>query len=206
MMSIQNVHQVSDSHATVEKAMEQLGHIREVRPFEFLLENFPSSFKGKPGGAVLQGMAYAYYRADSLGVTLRVYKVGSGSSRVGAAGDVDGWTGGTLALSVEVKDFDVTATDLAKFDQFVKQLRRWPNCTAVVLARSFTENTEEWLAERSILTLNRERMANNVSYWDMPKQRMAVRELLFFLNVIQGHAALAERFKRFCKEYAIDIS
>jgi hypothetical protein len=177
---------------------------REIRPFEIILAEFPGGQKGEPGGAVLQGLAYAYYRADSPNVTLRIYKVGSGSSRVGAAGDVDGWIGDDLALSVEVKDLDITDDNLSQFDQFTKQLERWPNCTAVALARSFTGEASEWLLERNILPLDRERMASNVSYWDVPKQRIAVREFLYFLAVVQSHARLLNRFKDFCLEEGIE--
>jgi hypothetical protein len=68
----------------------QAGTERRVRPFERILTHFPNTQRGEPPGALLQGLAYAYFRADSPNVTLRIYKVGSGSSRVGATGDVDG--------------------------------------------------------------------------------------------------------------------
>ncbi|MDR0593923.1 MAG: hypothetical protein LBG60_11835 [Bifidobacteriaceae bacterium] len=188
-------------------SLEEMGGpadgFREIRPFEKVLAEFPGGQRGEPGGAVLQGLAYAYYRADSPNVTLRIYKVGSGSSRVGAAGDVDGWIGDELALSVEVKDLDITDDNLSQFDQFTKQLERWPNCTAVALARSFTAGAAGWLLERTILPLDRDRMASNVSYWDVPKQRLAVRELLYFFAVVQVHAKLLKRFKDFCREEGI---
>lgn len=180
--------------------------VRELRPFGHILDNFASKSRGEPGGAVLQGLAYAYYRADSPSVTLRVFKVGSGSSRVGAAGDVDGWIGGTLALSVEVKDLDIGDSDVSQFDQFIKQLRRWPNCTAVVLANSFTDPAREYLSENSILVFNRSRMSNNVSYWDMPKQKMAVQEFYYYLKVVQNHANLLKRFEKFCLDEGISLS
>lgn len=180
--------------------------VRELRPFGHILENFPSAFRGEPGGAVLQGLAFAYYRADSPSVTLRVFKVGSGSSRVGAAGDVDGWIGGTLALSVEVKDLDIGDQEVSQFDQFIKQLSRWPNCTAVVLANSFTSEAQEYLAENSILVFDRQRMSSNVSYWDIPKQKMAVQEFYYYLKVVQNNAKLLKRFEAFCTHAGITLS
>lgn len=178
---------------------------RELRPFGHILDNFASSTRGEPGGAVLQGLAYAYYRADSPSVTLRIFKVGSGSSRVGAAGDVDGWIGGSLALSVEVKDLDIGDDDVSQFDQFIKQLQRWPNCTAVVLANSFSSQAREFLSENSILVFDRPRMSSNVAYWDMPKQKMAVQEFYYFLKVVQNHAKLLARFEQFCDESGISL-
>src|SRR5262249_49224161 len=34
----------------------------QPRPFEILLDSFPSTKKGEPPGAILQGLAFAYYR------------------------------------------------------------------------------------------------------------------------------------------------
>ena len=179
---------------------------RELRPFGHILDNFASAVSGEPGGAVLQGLAYAYYRADSPSVTLRVFKVGSGSSRVGAAGDVDGWIGGSLALSVEVKDMDIDDSDVSQFDQFIKQLQRWPNCTSVVLANSFSDYAQEYLLENSILVFDRPRMSSNVSYWDVPKQKMAVQEFYYYLKVVQNNARLLSRFEEFCRNSGITLT
>lgn len=177
---------------------------REVRPFEFVIQNFINSHN-EPPGAVLQGFVYAYYRADSPSVTFRPYKVGAGSSRVGAAGDIDGWVGTILALSVEVKDLPITEDNLNEFDQFQFQLSRWPNCTAIVVAQSFTEQAEKYLNEHQILCMTRKTMIKNVSYWDVPKQKLAIRELNYYFGVIQGHPKLIERFKKFCDENEISL-
>jgi hypothetical protein len=190
---------------SLEEMSGQANAVREIRPFEAILADFPNTQKGEPAGAVLQGLAFAYYRADSPSVTLRVYKVGSGSSRVGAAGDIDGWIGDTLALSVESKDMAITEDNLSQLDQFVKQLSRWPNCTAVALARSFSKNAQDWLADHNILSFDRERMASNVAFWDVPKQQLAVREFLYYLAVIEGHAKLLTRFRKFCRETGITL-
>lgn len=180
------------------------GSKREVRPFEFAIQNFQNS-RNEPPGAVLQGFVYAYYRADSPSVTFRPYKVGAGSSRVGAAGDIDGWVGTILALSVEVKDLPITEENLNEFDQFQLQLSRWPNCTAIVVAQSFTEQAEKYLNDHQILCMTRTTMVKNVSYWDVPKQKLAIRELNYYFGVIQGHPKLIDRFKRFCEDNGISL-
>lgn len=180
------------------------GSVREIRPFEHIIKNFKSSVH-EPAGAVLQGLVYAYYRADSPSVTFRPYKVGAGSSRVGAAGDVDGWVGNMLALSVEVKDLPIAVENLNQFDQFEMQLKRWPNCTALVVAQSFTPEAEEYLSSRQILAMTRETMTRNVSFWDVPKQKLAVRELHYYFGVIQRNTKLTERFESFCMAAGIKL-
>ena len=178
--------------------------IREIRPFEYIVSNFPTAPK-EPPGVVLQALAYAYYRADSPSVTFRPYKVGSGSSRVGAAGDVDGWVGNVLSLSVEVKDKDIDEGNLEEIDQFLKQLERWPNATGIVLANSFSREAIDYLAQHEVLALDRNRMAMNVSYWDVPKQKLAVQELYYYFGVIQRHSKLTKRFESFCSEAGIKL-
>lgn len=182
----------------------QDGMEREIRPFEHIVLNFPTA-PHEPPGVVLQALAYAYYRADSPSVTFRPYKVGSGSSRVGAAGDVDGWIGKVLSLSVEVKDKRIDEDNLNETDQFIRQLTRWPNATGIVLATEFSKGAIDYLAERNILAFDRSRMAINVSYWDVPKQKLAVQELYYYFGVIQRHAGLTARFEAFCREAGIKL-
>lgn len=171
---------------------------RSIRPFELIIRLFPSAH-GEPGGAVMQAFAYAYYRADSPGLTLITAKVGSGSSRrPNSVADVDGWDGARLQLSVEVKDLDITDENLDQFDQFIFNLKRWPDATAVALARSFSSGAISFLSDHRILVFDRERMAQNVSYWDLNKQRAATRAVDHYFDVIQGHSGLSERFDRFC--------
>lgn len=178
--------------------------VREIRPFEHIVLNFQKA-PGEPAGVVLQGIAYAYYRADSPNVTFRPYKVGTGSSRVGAAGDVDGWVGNQLALSIEVKDKPINVDNLNEFDQFILQLRRWPNCTAVALAESFDDVATDYLRSHEILCFDRDTMVQNISYWDVPKQKLAVRELYYYFSVIQQNTRLTRRFDAFCEDAGIDL-
>ncbi|MFD5446720.1 hypothetical protein [Streptomyces sp. NPDC127100] len=194
-----------DEALALEEQESRSGEERAIRPFEYVIRHFPNTQRGEPAGSVLQGLAYAYYRADSPNVTLRIQRVGSGSARIGATGDVDGWIGDTLELSVEVKDMDMTLDNTHQFNQFVKHLSRWPNCTAVAFAQSFSDEAIEWLAERDILAFDRGRMESNVAYWDLPKQRLAVQEFLFYLAVVQQHPKLIQRFKGFCQEAGINL-
>ncbi|MGQ4368485.1 hypothetical protein [Streptomyces violaceoruber] len=194
-----------DEALDLDEQESRSGEDRAIRPFEHVIRHFPNTQRGEPAGSVLQGLAYAYYRADSPNVTLRIQRVGSGSARIGATGDVDGWIGDTLELSVEVKDMGIDLDNTHQFNQFVKHLGRWPNCTAVAFAQSFSDEVIEWLDERDILAFDRERMESNVAYWDVPKQRLAVQEFLFYLAVVQQHPKLIQRFKAFCQEAGIAL-
>lgn len=181
------------------------GQDRRERPFEKVLADFPNTERGEPAGSVLQGLAFAYYRADSPNVTLQTGRVGRGSSRTGAVGDIDGWAGRELALTVEVKDKDISVENLAELDQFVRNLTKWPDATAIVLARSFSDDAVDELAQHNIVCINRLRMAENVALWDVPKHLLAVREVLHYFAVIQQHPALTQRFVEFCTGAEIPV-
>jgi hypothetical protein len=175
------------------------------RPFALILGDFPNTQRGEPAGAVLQGLAFAYYRADSPNVTIETGKVGAGSRRVGRAGDVDGWNGPELALSIEVKDEDITDPEDEALDGFLANLSEWPDATAIVLARGATDEVVEELAKQNVAVLTRERMLDAVLWWDLNKQRLAAREFYYYLGRVQRHSGLKQRFEAFLVEQGIDL-
>lgn len=175
------------------------------RPFALILAGFPNTQQGEPAGAVLQGMAFAYYRADSPNVTIETGKVGAGSRRVGGVGDVDGWSGPDLVLSIEVKDEDITNPEDDTLDGFLANLSEWPDATAIVLARSATAEVARALAKRNVSVLTREHMRDAVVRWDLNKQRLAARECYYYFARRQRNSGLTQRFEAFLEDQGIEL-
>ncbi len=175
------------------------------RPFEVLLESFPGTQRGEPAGALLQGLAFAYYRADSPNVTIETGKVGAGSRRTGRVGDIDGWNGRELVLSIEVKDEDLTDANDSSLDGFIANLAEWPDATAIVVAKSADDVVAESLGMQAVGVLTRSLMKESVLRWDLNKQRLAAREVLYYLIRVQRHSGLIERFERFLLDREIDL-
>jgi hypothetical protein len=175
------------------------------RPFETILTGFPGTQRGEPAGAILQGLAFAYYRADAPNVTLETGKVGAGSRRVGRVADVDGWNGADLVLSIEVKDEEITDAEDPTLDGFQANLAEWPDATAIVVARGATEEVVEALAEVNVSVLTRDSMHDAVVRWDLNKQRLATREFHYFLVRVQRHGGLIDRFELFLEEQGIEL-
>lgn len=174
------------------------------RPFAAVLSDFPIRQRGEPAGAVLQALAYAYFAADAPNVILSTAKVGAGSRRTGRVGDVDGWTGDRLALSVEVKDeavVETTVDDL--YAGFLGNLSRFPDATAIALARSFDGPSRQRLSARGVLCLDRQDMLRNVSLWDVAKQRVATDALRYFFGKIQQHSGLVDRYQQFLADQGL---
>jgi hypothetical protein len=175
------------------------------RPFAVVLGEFPRTQTGEPPGAILQGLAFAYYRADAPNVTLETGKVGASSRRTGRVGDVDGWNGADLALSIEVKDEELTDPEDSTLDGFLANLAEWPDATAVVVARDATDEVIEALAEVNVSVLTRDSMREAVLRWDLNKQRLAAREFHYFLVRVQRHSGLIERYEAFLEEQGIEL-
>jgi hypothetical protein len=177
------------------------------RPFALLLDEgeFPGTQKSEPPGAILQGLAFAYYRADSPNVTIETGKVGAGSRRTGRIGDVDGWNGPELVLSIEVKDDALGNSDDPTFDGFIANLGEWPDATAIVVAREASDDVVNALVDQNVSLLTRETMLNSVVRWDLNKQRLATREFHYFLVRVQRHSGLIKRFETFLGDHAIDL-
>ncbi len=175
------------------------------RPFETVLKAFAGTQKGEPPGAILQGLAFAYYRADSPNVTIETGKVGASSRRTGRIGDVDGWSGADLVLSIEVKDEDLTDAEDATLDSFIANLAEWPDATAIVVARSADDDVTEALAEQNVAMLTRENMRHSVIRWDLNKQRLAAREMHYFLVRVQRHSGLIARYEQFLEDNAVKL-
>jgi hypothetical protein len=175
------------------------------RPFAVILEEFPNTQRGEPAGAVLQGLAFAYYRADSPSVTIETGKVGAGSRRVGRVGDVDGWAGPELVLSIEVKDEDLSDPNDDTLDGFIANLAEWPDATAIVVARGATDTVVDGLATQNVSVLTRERMLDAVVRWDLNKQRVAAREFHYYLARVQRTSALTLRFEAFVDDHELEL-
>jgi hypothetical protein len=171
------------------------------RPFEVLLEEFPGTQSGEPPGAILQGLGFAYFRADSPNVTIETGKVGAGSRRTGRVGDVDGWNGPELVLSIEVKDEHLVDAEDSTLDGFLANLAEWPDATAIVVARSAEEEVADALDEQAVSLLTRESMLEAVVRWDLNKQKIAAREFYYYLVRVQRHSGLIERFEEFLEEH-----
>jgi hypothetical protein len=87
----------------------------DVEPplFRLLIENFPMTpQRREPTGAAFQGLVFGFLRADNPHLQIEIDKVRTGSKRLQRIGDVDGWEGARLAISAEVKQFTLKATDV----------------------------------------------------------------------------------------------
>lgn len=154
--------------------------------------------KGEPNGAAFQGIVYAYIRADAPHLHLDVAKVGAGSKRLQRVGDIDGWEGERLVLSVEVKSFALAAKDVPDLAAFANAVAK-RKAMGTVAALEFSSEARTDLEGMSLKTLDRDDLARLVELWDPLKQRAAINALAYYVHHIEKNSALISRLTPFLK-------
>lgn len=177
---------------------------RLIRPFEYVLTNFDTR-NATPGGALFQALVFGYFRADSPSLTLESHSVNTGSSHADMIGDVAGYRGGEVELAVEVKDHQIDENSVeAVLTDFLEDIVRAPNVTAVVVASSVTEGARSRLEGVNVIALTRAELSRRVVTWDLPKQQEALRGAAYYLSRIQKSQKLLLALTDFVNEHELD--
>ena len=177
---------------------------RIVRPFELVLQDFQTQ-GAQPGGALFQGLVYGYFRADSPNLTLESHSVNTGSGRADMIGDVAGFRGNEVELTVEVKDYAITVGNVdSVLTDFLEDLVNAPNATAVVAAAEVDDDARAHLSQVNVIALSREDLRQRVVTWDLPKQQEAIRGALYYLARIQKKMTLVKRLAAFLIDRGIE--
>lgn len=179
---------------------------RAVRPFEHALRHMPTQVPRVRGGAILQGMAFGYLRADSPNLILESHSVNTGSSRAGMLGDVDGFRGKEPELAAEVKDLilDGDNVDL-QISDFLEDIVDAPNVTAVVIASDLTEEARTYIEERGVTALSKADLIDRVGVWDLPKQQEALRGVEYYLGRVQKDQRAVEHLRSWLQQENLDV-
>jgi hypothetical protein len=174
-----------------------------VSPFVTVLRGFAPAGRGIPTGAVLQGLTYAYMRADAPTLNFRVQKVRSGGQRDGRIGDIDGYYGPDVAQTAESKDRNLTSID--DVEEFVRNLSEWPDTIAFIVCRGADDAVVEAAAEQNITVITREQMADAARLWPVNKQMDGVRAAMEYYVHIEKKDALITAFQQYLDEHEIDL-
>jgi len=167
------------------------------RPFTRLLEEFDLSRHGRePAGAAFQGAVYAYIRADAPHLHLDVAKVGAGSKRLGRVGDIDGWEGERLVLSVEVKHLSVDEREAEQVLPFLTEVAH-RDALAIVAAVTFADAARDRIAELGGRPLDVPDLLSLVDLWDPLKQRAALMAFVYYVHHIEKRKPLMTRVQAF---------
>lgn len=170
---------------------------KEPALFQRLLEDFPmTAQRREPTGAAFQGLVFGFLRADNPHLQVEIDKVRTGSKRLQRVGDIDGWEGARLAISAEVKQFELKpddAVDLAGFGNATGQR----GALGLVIALGFRDGTREAIQAMGLKPLDSDDLLRIVELWDPLKQRTAVASFVYYAKHVEKNAELAARIDRF---------
>lgn len=168
--------------------------------FRLLLESFEmTAQKGEPTGASFQGIVFGFLRADNPHLQIEIDKVRTGSKRLQRIGDVDGWEGSRLAISAEVKQYELgenAVPDLADFANRTGQR----GALGVIAALGFADGVDGTLEGMGLITLDVDDMLRIVELWDPIKQRTAVASFVYYATHVEKNSSLSGRLITFLEE------
>jgi hypothetical protein len=170
--------------------------------FKALLEGFEmTAQKGEPTGAAFQGVVFGFLRADNPHLQIEIDKVRTGSKRLQRVGDIDGWEGARLAISAEVKQFELKLEDVPDLEAFANETGR-RGALGVVAALGFKVNVRETLEGMGLKPLDTDDLLRIVGLWDPLKQRTATTSLVYYARHVEKNSSLADRLDVFLLDTA----
>jgi hypothetical protein len=170
---------------------------REPAWFRRVIEEFSlTKQKGEPTGAAYQGLVYGFLKTDNPHLTVETRKVRTGSKRVKRIGDVDGWDGARLAVTAEVKQYQMKEADVDDLQNFAAQVAE-RGAIGMVVALGFEEGARPAIEALGLRALDIEDLARVVGLWDPVKQRSAANAMLYCFAQIEQNDSLVKRLGAF---------
>lgn len=168
-----------------------------AHPFTEIVDRYPRSHSDENGGLAFQAMVYGYVKAEWSHLSLRVSKVRTGSERQNRYGDIDGFYGPDLMLSVEVKDLEIDQTNANS--ELGTMLRLSDDTTTVPLAvcRSVTQDARDMLESSGVRVVDDIELLEQLDRWDYHKQNRATQGMLHYLANVEENPDAVQRLLGF---------
>lgn len=152
--------------------------------------------KNEPSGAALQGIVFGFLRADNPHLQMEVDKVRTGSRRLQRIGDVDGWDGGRLAVTAEVKQYVLSGSVAQDFTVFADSASK-RGAIGIVFAIGFGDGVRAQLESLGLQALDLDDIQRVLALWDTIKQRIAITSLFYYIRHVEKNSALINRVEEF---------
>jgi hypothetical protein len=167
--------------------------------FPRIINEYKRSAKGENAGLTLQAIVYGYVKADRPHLSLSVDKVRGGSSRQRRFGDVDGYYGIDLELSLEVKDREISQENLQKeLGTFAKKVK-YNRIAGLAIVKDLDDALRKGLSESGVTVLTLLQLYEDVLLWDWRKQDDAVHGMLHYLSHVEQNVFAVQRLLSFIK-------
>lgn len=168
-----------------------------TKPFLEVLRNYERSAPFEQGGSAYQALCYGYVKAQWPHLSLRASKVRTGSSRQHRYGDIDGYYGPDLMISVEVKDLSIDGSNVDSQLGTMMDVAQNTTSIAIAICRHVTDDARETLEEAGVRVLDDDDLEERLATWDYHKQNRAIQGMIHFLTNIEENPDATQRLLHF---------
>jgi len=169
-------------------------------PFAAVLREFDRSHPDEEGGLTYQAWSYGYAKAMWPHLSLEASKVRTGSSRQNRYGDIDGYHGPDLMVSVEVKDRPIDSSNVQSELGSMMELSQNATTIVVAICRSVSDNAIAQLEAADVNVLTDETLEQHLELWDYHKQNSALQGMAHYLANIEEDPGALQRLLLFVEE------
>ena len=169
-------------------------------PFRRVLLDYDREHPDEQAGSAYQAMAYGYVRAEWPHLSVEASKLRTGSSRQHRYGDVDGFLGPDLLVSVEAKDKRIDDSNVRHELGTMMQLAENTTGISVAMCRAVDNAARELLNEAGVRVVSDESLERQLNRWDYHKQNRAVQGMLHFLTNVEENPKATQRLLAFLDE------
>jgi hypothetical protein len=167
------------------------------QPFLRVLQDYERSAPFEQGGSAYQALCYGFVKANWPHLSLRASKVRTGSSRQNRYGDIDGFYGPDLMISVEVKDLDIDRSNVESELGTMMGVAENTTAIAIAICRSVEADARATLEGSGVRVLDDNDLEERLEIWDYHKQNRALQGMIHFLTNIEENPDAAQRLLSF---------
>jgi len=184
--------------------------LRRLEAKSFLTRDppFPDVFKrvwadyeradpDEEAGSAYQALAYGYVEAEWPHLSLRASKLRTGSSRQNRYGDIDGYYGPDLMISVEVKDKTIDKSNVQAELGIMMELAENTTAIAIALCKAITDPAENTLEESGVECLTDDDIQSELTTWDYHKQNRALQGAIHYLTNVEENPKATQRLLQY---------
>lgn len=170
------------------------------RPFLSVLQEYPRQHADEEAGSVYQGLAYGYVKAEWPHLSLRASKLRTGSARQHRYGDIDGYVGPDLMISVEAKDKRIDASNVSKELGSMMELAEKTTAIAIAMCRTVDDAARERLTDAAVQIITDRDIKQQLATWDYHKQNRALQGMIHFLANVEENPDATQRLLSFLSD------
>lgn len=166
-----------------------------------VLNDYPRSHPDEEGGLAFQAIAYGYVKTQWPHLSLRVDKVHTGSSRQHRYGDIDGYTGPDLMVSLEVKDLSIDAINVDSELSTIMEQASKTTSISIAMCAEVSSDAQATLEEEGVEVITEDSLLRQLRLWDYHKQNEALQGMIHYLANVEQDPDAVQRLLNFVQDF-----